>query len=49
VPPVNVALITDPTSNVFSTGIGVWVADPDVDTFNEWINGELDTLRYALT
>jgi hypothetical protein len=49
VPPVNVALITDPTSNVFSTAIGVWVADADVDTFNEWINGELDTLRYALT
>lgn len=49
VPPVNVAVITDPTSNVFSTGIGVWVADEDVDVFKGWINGELDTLRYALT
>lgn len=49
VPPVNVAVITDPTSNVFSTAIGVFVPDADVDTFTEWLNGELDNLRYALS
>ena len=49
VPPVNVAVITDPTSNVFSTAIGVFVPDADVDTFTEWLNGEFDNLRYALS
>jgi hypothetical protein len=47
--PVNVALITDPTSNVFSTAIGVFVAEEDADTFTTWVNGELDNLRYALS
>jgi hypothetical protein len=49
VPPVNVAIITDPTSNVFSTGIGVFVPVGQEDTFTNWVNGELDNLRYALT
>jgi hypothetical protein len=49
VPPVNLAIITDPTSNVFSTAIGVSVPDDQVDTFTEWVNGELDNLRYALS
>ena len=49
VPPVNVAVITDRTSNVFSTAIGVFVPEDDVDTFTEWLNGELDNLRYALS
>jgi hypothetical protein len=49
VPPVNIALITDPTSNVFSTAIGVFVPDEQVETFEQWINGELDNLRYALS
>lgn len=49
VPPCNLAIITDPTSNVFSTAIGVSVPDDQVDTFTEWVNGELDNLRYALS
>ena len=49
VPPVNVAVITDPTSNVFSTAIGVFVPNEHVETFTNWLNGELDNLRYALT
>lgn len=48
-PPVNVALVRDPTSNVFSTAISVLVADGDVATFTEWLNGDLENLRYALT
>lgn len=49
VPPVNVAVLTERTSNVFSTAIGVFVPDADVDTFTTWLNGELDNLRYALS
>ena len=49
VPPVNVAIITDPTSNLFSTAIGVFVPTDSVETFTEWVNGELDNLRYALS
>lgn len=49
VPPCNIAVITDPTSNVFSTAIGVFVPDAEVDTFTAWVNGELDNLRYALS
>jgi hypothetical protein len=46
---VNVALVRDPTSNVFSTAISVLVADGNVATFTEWLNGDLENLRYALT
>jgi len=49
VPPVDVAIATDPTSNVFSTAIGVFVPTKKVEEFNLWINGELDNLRYALS
>jgi hypothetical protein len=48
-PPVNVAVITDRTSNVFSIAIGVFVPEADAETFTEWMNGELDNLRYALS
>jgi len=48
-PPVNVAVIMELTSNVFSTAIGVHVPDDQVEQFNAWINGELDNLRYALS
>lgn len=48
-PPVDIAFVMEPTSNVFSTSIGVWVAEDDVDTFSQWLNGELENLRYALT
>ena len=49
VPPVDIAIATDPTSNVFSTAIGVFVPEAQVNDFNEWVNGELDNLRYALS
>lgn len=49
VPPVDVAIATDPTSNVFSTAVGVFVPKEKVDEFTQWINGELDNLRYALS
>ena len=49
VPPVNVAVATDPTSNVFSTAITVYVPSDQVEKFTLWINGELDNLRYALS
>ena len=49
VSPVNVAVITDPTSNVFSTAVGVHVPDDKADEFREWLNGELENLRYALS
>lgn len=48
-PPVNIAVITDRTSNVFSTAIGVFVPEADAETFTNWMNGELDNLRYALS
>ena len=49
VPPVDIAIATDPTSNVFSTAVGVFVPTEKVDEFTQWINGELDNLRYALS
>jgi hypothetical protein len=49
VPLVDIAIATDPTSNVFSTAIGVFVPSEKVDEFTLWINGELDNLRYALS
>jgi hypothetical protein len=49
VPPFNIAVITDPTSNVFSTAIGVFVPVEQADTAEAWLNGELDNLRYALS
>jgi hypothetical protein len=47
-PPVNVAVAADPTSNVFSTAITVYVQESDVETFDEWINGEKEVLHDAL-
>jgi hypothetical protein len=49
VPPVDIAVATDPTSNVFSTAVGVFVPEDQVEEFTQWINGELDNLRYALS
>lgn len=49
VPLVDIAIATDPTSNVFSTAIGVFVPTEKVEEFTLWINGELDNLRYALS
>ena len=47
VPPVSVAIITDPTSNVFSTGISVLTPNPD--TFKELLGTELSDLHNSLT
>lgn len=49
VPPVNVAVASDSTSNGFSTAITVYVPSDQVEKFTRWINGELDNLRYALS
>jgi hypothetical protein len=37
-PPCQVALITDTTSNLFSTAVTVQVPAKDEDTFNNWLN-----------
>jgi hypothetical protein len=37
-PPCQVALITDTTSNLFSTAVTVQVLAKDEDTFNNWLN-----------
>jgi hypothetical protein len=47
-PPVDVAVAADPTSNVFSTAITVYVQESDVETFDEWLNGEKEVLHDAL-
>jgi hypothetical protein len=49
IPPVNLAVIMDQTSNVFSMAIGVHVPAEQVEDFTTWINGELSNLRYALS
>jgi len=47
-PPCEIALITDSTSNVFSTAIGIWVKDENVQQFTTWLNGDAEVLRDAL-
>ncbi len=47
IPPVSIAIITDPTSNVFSTGIGVLTSDPEA--FKEWLGTEFDDLHKSLS
>jgi hypothetical protein len=47
-PPVDVAVVMDPTSNVFSTAIGVHVKAEDVETFLTWLGTEFDILTSAL-
>lgn len=45
--PCEIAVVADPTSNVFSTAVGVWVADENVDLFNEWLGEEQHEELYA--
>lgn len=45
--PVSFAIVTDPTSNLFSTGIAV--STLDVSGFNYWIDSEFPYLRDALS
>lgn len=47
IPPVAVAIIADPTSNVFSTGINVLTPDPE--TFKKWLGAEFGELHKSLS
>lgn len=47
IPPVPVAIVSDPTSNVFSTGISV--LSPQPNEFKEWLGEEFDELHEALS
>lgn len=47
-PPMNVAVATDPTSNVFSTAITVYVEEANREAFDEWLNGDKEVLHGAL-
>ena len=47
IPPVAVAIVADPTSNVFSMGISVLTPEPNA--FKEWLDTEFDELYEALT
>jgi hypothetical protein len=49
VPPVRVVLTFDPTSNVFSTGVGVLVRTDDVESFEDWIGDTARVLHDSLT
>lgn len=48
-PPCSVAIVTDPTSNVFSTAITVLVKKDDVESFRAWLADDYDNLYNALT
>jgi hypothetical protein len=47
--PCKVVLCIDPTSNVFSTAVGISVQEDERETFVEWLNGSFDDLYNALT
>lgn len=47
-PPVDVAIVADPTSNVFSTAMSVQVKTEDMDAFIKWLGDDLQTLQEAL-
>jgi hypothetical protein len=47
IPPVAVAIVADPTSNVFSMGISVLTPEPNA--LKEWLDTEFDELYEALT
>lgn len=47
-PPVNVAIATDPTSNVFSTAITVYIPEGTREAFDEWLDGRREILYNAL-
>jgi len=49
VPPVDVAVALDPTSNVFSTAVTVYVEDGNREAFLEWLNGGFAELEEALS
>jgi hypothetical protein len=47
VPPVPVAVVADPTSNVFSMGIGVLTPNPSA--LKEWLDEDFNDLEEALS
>lgn len=42
--PVEVVVIFDPTSNVFSTSVGIWVHDEDEEAFTAYVGGSTEGL-----
>ena len=48
-PPCSVAIVTDPTSNVFSTAITVLVKTDNVQTFREWLADDYEDLHNSLS
>ena len=48
-PPCSVAIVTDPTSNVFSTAVTVLVKKDDVKSFRVWLDDDYDDLYSALS
>jgi hypothetical protein len=48
-PPCPVAIVTDPTSNVFSTAVTVLVKQDDVGSFRAWLADDYDGLHTSLS
>lgn len=48
-PPCAVAIVTDPTSNVFSTAVTVLVKKKDVEEFRAWLSDDYDNLHASLS
>lgn len=48
-PPCPVAIVSDPTSNVFSIAITVLVPENSVDLFRDWLGEDADYLNNALS
>lgn len=48
-PPCAVAIVTDPTSNVFSTAVTVYVKKDNVQTFRSWLADDYEDLHHSLT
>lgn len=49
VAPFPIAIVADPTSNVFSMGITVLVREKDVEGFRAWLSDDYDNLYASLT
>lgn len=49
IPPCAVAIVSDPTSNVFSTAITVLVPSVSVNSFRDWLGEDADYLHNALS
>jgi len=49
IPPVPVAIVYDPTSNVFSMAITVLVKADDENNFREWLGEDINQLQKSLS